>query len=171
MKKMTSACASKMLKKLEEDKNYWTHRESEGCTFVAAIDEEPVIPEYDFEDISARLAEIDAKVVVIKHAINVNNVTNRVAVGDREMTIDEILVAMAQLNKRKCTLNFMRKIEPKKRLGQGYMASRKTAPEYQYINFDMALVESEYERIDEQIAEMQMALDKYNQTFEIEVDI
>jgi len=48
---------------------------------------------------------------------------------------------------------------------------RKTAPEYEYINYDLDLIKKEYERIDTEIAEMQIALDKYNQTFEFEVQI
>jgi len=170
MEKMTSACASKMLRKLEEDKLYWLGKEADGSTYIAATDEEPVIPDYDYATVAQKIAEIDAKVVILKHSINVNNVRNRIDVGGREMTIDEILVVMAQLNKRKFILDRMRKNEPMHRINSAYMP-RKAAPEYQYINYDMELVESEYERIDSQISQMQMALDKYNQTFEFEVDI
>ena len=44
------------------------------------------------------------------------------------------------------------------------------APEYQYINYDLQLVKDEYERVDAEIAAMQIALDKYNQTVEFEVE-
>ena len=47
MTKMTSAYANKFLKKLAEDKEYWRKKETEGCTYIAALDEEPVIPDYD----------------------------------------------------------------------------------------------------------------------------
>ena len=39
MQKMTSAYANKMLRSLEEDKNYWLKKESESSTYVAAVDE------------------------------------------------------------------------------------------------------------------------------------
>ncbi len=171
MTKMTSAYANKVLRKLTEDKEYWRKKENEGCTYVAAADEEPVVPSYDYETVAGEIAAIDEKMVRIKHAINLNNATNQIAVGEAKMTIDEILVRMAQLNKRKAVLDSMRKQEPKTRINSGMYASRKTAPEYEYINYDLDLVKREYERIDTQIAEMQIALDKYNQTFEFEVQI
>lgn len=87
------------------------------------------------------------------------------------MTIDEVLVKMAQLNKRKAVLDKLRKQAPKTRINSGMFTSRKTAPEYQYINYDLELVKSEYERVDAEIAAMQIALDKYNQTFEFEVEV
>ena len=87
------------------------------------------------------------------------------------MTIDEILVKMAQLSKRKAVLDNLRKREPKTRINSGLYSSRKTAPEYEYVNYDIELVKKEYERIDAEIAAMQIALDKYNQTFEFEVPV
>ncbi len=87
------------------------------------------------------------------------------------MNIDNILVKMAQLNNRKAVLDRMRKQQPKARLSTSLYSSRKTAPEYQYINYDLELIKKEYERIDAEIAAMQLALDRYNQTVEFEVDI
>ena len=171
MTMMTSAYANKVLRKLTEDKEYWRRKENEGCTYVAAIDEEPVIPDYDYEKVAAEITAIDEKILKIKHAININNATNKVAVGDAEMTIDEILVKMAQLSKRKAVLDNLRKREPKTRTNSGLYSSRKTAPEYEYVNYDIELVKKEYERIDAEIAAMQIALDKYNQTFEFEVPV
>ena len=170
MAKMTSAYANKVLKKLNDDKNFYLNKEEEGQVYVAAIDEEPVIPDYDYVEVSAKIADIDEKIVKIKHAINVINATNKIAVGDSEMTVDTILVRMAQLNKRKLVLDKMRKRQEKTREKYGYLNTRKAAPEYQYINYDLKLVSSEYERIDFEIATMQIALDKFNQTFEFDVE-
>jgi len=170
MTKMTSAYANKVLKKLNDDKNYYLNIEEEGQVYVAAINEEPVIPDYDYKEVSAKIAELDEKIVKIKHAINVVNVTNKIAVGNTEMTIDAILVRMAQLNKRKTVLDKMRKRQEKTRERNGYYTSSKTSPEYMYINYDLKVVSDEYERVDSEIASMQMALDKFNQTFEFEVD-
>ena len=171
MRTMTSALANKMIRKLSEDKEFWRNKERDCCTYVAAADEEPVIPEYDYAAVSAEIAAIDDKIVRIKHALNVNNATNQIDVQGTLMTVDEILVRMAQLNSRKDFLDNMRKRDPKVRISSGYFSSRKTAPEYQYINYDLELVKAEYERIDAQIAAMQIALDKYNQTFEFEVPV
>ncbi len=171
MAKMTSAYANKMLRKLNEDKGFWLSKEEEGYLYVAALDEEPVIPEYDYEEVSRNVSEIDAKIVKIKHAINVANCTNEIEVNDTKMTADTILVKMAQLNRRKTTLDVMRKQQPKSRIRSVAYSARKMAPEYQYINYDLDLIKREYEKIDAEVSAMQIALDRYNQTVEFDVDI
>ncbi len=170
MKKMTSAYANKVIRKLTEDKEFWLNKEREGSTYYATADEEPVVPDYDYAEVAKQIEELDARILRIKHAINVNNASNRIKVGEKEMSIDEILVRMAQLSNRKSILDNMRKHEPKKRMNSGYYSTRKTAPEYEFINYDLELVKSEYERVDAEIALMQIALDKYNQTFEFDVE-
>lgn len=170
MRKMTSAYANKMLKSLEEDKAFWVNKEETSSTYVAAVNEEPVVPAYDYSQVAATIEEIDEKIAIIRHALNVSNATAGVQVGDKEMSVDTILVRMAQLNKRKAVLDHMRKQLPKAREEQAY-APRNSAPEYRYINYDLELVKQEYERISGIIMEMQIALDKYNQTVEFEVDI
>lgn len=170
MQKMTSAYANKMIKSLEEDKAFWVNKEAASSTYVASINEEPVVPEYDYQEVAAAIAELDEKIAIIKHALNVSNATAKVPVGDREMSIDTILIRMAQLNKRKAVLDQMRKQLPKAREEQAYM-SRNAVPEYRYINYDLELVKREYEGVSNTIMEMQMALDKYNQTVQFEVEI
>ena len=137
---------------------------------MASINEEPVVPEYDYTEVAATIAELDEKIAIIKHALNVSNATAKVPVGDREMSIDTILIRMAQLNKRKAVLDQMRRQLPKAREEQAYM-SRNAVPEYRYINYDLELVKREYEGVSNTIMEMQMALDKYNQTVQFEVEI
>lgn len=171
MVKMTSAYANKLLKQLNDDKEFWTNKERKSYMYTAAVGETPVIPEYDYEEVAATIAEIDCKICKIKHAINLANVTGQVEVGDQMFFVDMILVRMAQLNKRKSILDMMRKQQPKTRLEQHAFGSRSAAPEYQYINYDLDLVKQEYERVTTEIMNMQMALDRYNQTYEFEVDI
>lgn len=170
MQKMTSAYANKMIKSLEEDKAFWVNKEATSSTYVASINEEPVVPEYDYTEVAATIAELDEKIAIIKHALNLTNATAKVPVGDREMSIDTILIRMAQLNKRKAVLDQMRRQLPKAREEQAYM-SRNAVPEYRYINYDLELVKREYEGVSNTIMEMQMALDKYNQTVQFEVEI
>ncbi len=171
MQKMTSAYANKMLKSLEEDKAFWVNKEEASSTYVAANNEEPVVPEYDYAQVANTIAEIDEKIAIIKHALNVANATAKVTVGDSEMSIDTILIKMAQLNKRKSVLDVMRKRLPKTREAQNAYMSRNTVPEYRYINYDLDLIKQEYERVSKVIMEMQMALDRYNQTEQFEVNI
>jgi hypothetical protein len=170
MAKMTSAYANKVLKKLQDDKSFWLSKERDGYLYVAAIDEEPVIPEYDYNQISDEIKNIDWKIVKIKHAINVINSTSEIEIGDESMTIDQILISMAQLNNRRSMLDNMRKQQEKRRVDSGFYGTRKTAPEYQYVNYSIDEVKKDYEEIDSKIAAMQIALDKFNQTFEFDVE-
>lgn len=172
MTKMTSAYANKLLKQLDEDKAFFLSREESSCTYVVAVGEEPVIPEYDYVETANEIAAIDDKIQAIKHAINKANVTNMIMVQGKEYSVDTVLVRMAQLNKRKATLDVMRKQMPKERQEhRGYLSSHTNVPEYKYINYDQALIKAEYERVSQEIMAMQIALDKYNQTFEFEVAI
>lgn len=170
MQKMTSAYANKMLKSLEEDKIYWVNKEEASNTYIVAVNEEPVVPEYDYTEVAATIAALDEKIAIIKHALNLNNATAKVLVGDEEVSVDTILIKMAQQNKRKMVLDYMRKQLPTARVDHSYM-SRNAAPEYRYINYDLDLIKKEYEAVSRNIMEMQMALDKYNQTVQFDVDI
>ena len=154
MQKITSAYANKMLRSLEEDKAFWVNKEASSSTYVAAVNEEPVIPEYDY--------------MTVAHTIDE---TAKVQVGEQEMSIDSILVRMAQLNKRKAVLDDMRKRLPKTRVYGSAFSSSGSAPEYKYINYDPELIRQEYDRISNTIMDMQIALDRYNQTVLFEVDI
>ena len=78
MAKMTSAYANKLIKKLQEDKAYWLTKEREGYLYVAALDEEPVVPEYDYKQVSEEINAIDKKIFKIKHMINIINATNEI---------------------------------------------------------------------------------------------
>ncbi len=71
MRTMTSAYANKMLKSLEEDKVFWINKETASSTYVAAINEEPVVPEYDYAEVAATIAALDEKIAIIKHVLNV----------------------------------------------------------------------------------------------------
>lgn len=169
--KMTSAYANKMLKQLNEEKEFWVNKENSSCTYTAAVGEEPVIPEYDYRQVADTIDELDRKICTIKHAINLANVTNLLQVGEMQLTVDTILVKMAQLNSRKNTLDFMRKQQPKTRKELPGYGNRSASPEYQYINYDLELIKKEYEAISTEIMNLQLALDKYNQTVEFEVEL
>ena len=160
--KMTSAYANKLLKSLADEKSYWTNKEEASRTYVAAVGEEPVIPEYDNSAVSDTLNEIDRKTVIIRHALNLANATAKIPVGDTEMSVDSI---------RKTTLDTMRKCLPKMRESSHSFSSRNAVPEYRYTNYDPELVKRDYERISGKIMEMQIALDQYNQTFLFEVEL
>ena len=64
----------------------------------------------------------------------------------------------------------MRRRQPKARINDNFYG-RKQTPEYQYINYDLETVKKDYEKTCSDIIEMQLALDRYNQTVEFDVDI
>ncbi len=173
MQMMTSAYANKLIKSLSEDLSYWKNFESSRCIYTASIDEEPVVPEYDYSTVATTIAEIDNKVCAIKHAVNLANSTAKIEVEGEELSVDVILIRMAQLNSRKSFLDNLRKRQPKSRCDSGYhySSARKAAVEYTYINYDLDLIKSEFEKVSDSIMRLQIALDKYNQTYEFPVDI
>lgn len=171
MIKMTSAYANKQLRKLNDDKTFWLEKEDKGALYIAGIDEKPIIPDYDYSEVSKNISQIDEKILKIKHAISLSNCTNQIEVGGTKYTIDQILVKMAQLNKRKNVLDNLRKQSPKTRMNNRVFGTRTAITEYQFINYDLDLIKREYEKVESEVATMQIALDKYNQTVEFEVDL
>ena len=169
--KVTSAYANKMIRKLNEDKEFWLNKERNSCVYTVATEEEAVIPDYSYEEVCAKIDAIDSQIMKIRHALNVSNATNSIPVGDGIMSVDMILIKMAQLNNRKFVLDSMRKREPKTRLEARQYTNKKTVIEYQYINYDLDKVKSDYEAADAMISALQLALDRYNQTVEIEIDM
>lgn len=168
--KLTSAYAHKMIKSLEEEKSYWCEKEQTSSTYTAAINETPVIPEYDYSMVFSKIVEIDQKILKIKHAVNVSNANAHIEVNGDHYSVDEILIEMAQLNQRKQVLDVMRKQLPQSRVIPAYNG-RSTVPEYQYINYDLEVVQKDFDMISNRIMKLQMALDYYNQTFTFDVDL
>ena len=166
---ITSAYANKWIKSLEEEKAFLVNKEAESNTYIAAVNEEPMIPDYDYAEVAAAIEQLDEKIASLKHALNLANATARVSVNGTEMSVDKILIRMAQLNKRKSILDAMRKQLPKTRVDQRYTS--RTVPEYQYINYDLELIRQEYDRISRLLMDLQMALDLHNQTVQFEVDL
>ena len=159
--KVTSAYANKIIKKLQDDKEFCLQQEADLSSYVAAIGEKPVIPEFDFIENARKIISIDHDIMVIKHAINVSNSTNTIRVGDINMTIDTALITMAQLNRRKNDLDKLRQRQPKTR-NKSYSTSNTI--EYTYLNYDVKKVQEMYDEISREIVCIQMELDKYNQT-------
>ncbi len=164
---MTSAGANKWLKNLEDEKEYLLSMEEAGKEYIVAENEEAIIPDYDYEKTSGRIMEIDAKIRKIKHCINCFNTT--AVLPDLNMTIDEALVKMAQLNRRLAKLDEMRKKLRKSRRVDPY--ARNNLIEYVAINYDLDKVNEDYRQLKEEVMNIQLALDICNQTrvFEIEL--
>ena len=89
---VTSSEASKMLRKIIEEKNMALANEQQCCTFNPSIQEdiESSLPEYSYEQTQKYLEDCDTKIRILKHTIHCFNTTQ--TVKDTGMTIDQVLV-------------------------------------------------------------------------------
>lgn len=107
---------------------------------------------------------MEQKIRQVKHAINLFNTTHTVPGFD--LTIDEMLVLIPQLTKRKNKLAEMKEKLPKTR-EQTY--SKSNIVDYRYINYDSDAAASEYEKAAELLSRAQTALDTVNNTETLEI--
>lgn len=165
---VTPAEAAKMVRKIVEEKANALEEERLKCTFNAAMGEdiESARPDYSYEVTRKFLRKCDRDILIIKHAINVFNTTQKI--GD--MTIDQVLVCIPQLTEVKTRLQRMQKILPKQRasvLGMG----TSSVIDYRYANFKVQNVKNDYDQVSGELRELQTALDKINTTAKIEFEI
>lgn len=165
--KYTSAEAAKLIKALNEQHEMLVDRESQSSSFIAALSEdiETVRPEYDYAETKAQLLEIERKIRIVKHAINVFNTTHTVPGFD--MTIDEALVYMPQLSERKRRLYPMSLALPKKRERGGVQSN---IIDYRYANYDVPTVAADMTAAGDLLARLQTALDIVNTTERMEIE-
>ena len=175
-KTFTPATAAKYLRILEDEKQNLLQRESERCHYVAAMDEEPEVPEYDYAATRARVAEIDALVRKMRHALHAHNVAT--LLPDLGISVDEALVELAQLSSAKRTLDDLRGRQKKARIDvynsfyrRRYNEPQRDVVEYDYANYDVDQAELDYQAAYEQLIELQSAIDYSNQTTRFEVDL
>ena len=106
--KYTSAEAGKLIKKLEDEIRRLQENEAKSATFRAASTEDPesLRPAYDFAETQERIAALQAELRAAKHAVNVFNTTHTLP-GFEDLTIDQALVLLPQLNAQKEKLRVM----------------------------------------------------------------
>lgn len=166
----TSASANKYLKRLQDEKDYILRNEIDTSTYIRSEGEEADPPAYSYAETRAQVAEIDRKVLTIRHALHRFNIET--VLPDCGLTIDEALIALAQLSARRDRINTLRSRQPKERLRDRYLGSGTGVVEYQYANYDIAEAERDYNALSEEIAAIQLELDLANQTrtFDVEID-
>ena len=167
---ITSAKAAKMLRQLNDELRTLQVREGKTKTFVAALQEdiESVRPKYNFKEMRDAQAEVERKIRKLKHALNVFN--TKTIVLDFDMTIDEMLVFLPQLNKQCSLLSGMRDAMPKVRVSSGY-SGNSAILDYEYTNYDIEEANKRYIELSDMLAKAQTALDLINSTVEFEIDI
>ena len=168
--KLTSAEAAKALQKLNNDLQALLVKEQKSNTFLAAVgeDTESVRPEYDYADVQAQIAALQQKIRTLKHAVNLFNCTHTVPGFD--MTVDQMLIYLPQLNANCRKLSEMRDRLPRER----QVIFGKTNPnliDYLYTNYDVAAADADYAACADTLARAQLALDRVNQTETMDVDL
>ena len=167
--KYTSSQAGKLLRKLNDDYNALLKKEEISKDFLVSLGENPdaIRPEYDFCATQKELERLEKEIRIVKHALNVFNSTT--VIPEFDITIDEMLVLIPQLSKRKQKLATMKGKLPKMR-EQGY-ARNSAMVEYRYLNYEVSWVESEYKKVVETLAKAQTALDIINNASTLEIDL
>lgn len=112
--RITSSEANKLLRQYEDEKVMLSRQEAKTTSFHCATGEkiEDCETEYVFSEMQKRIEAVDNKIIKLKHAINVFNTTTEV---NGDLTIDQVLIRLPQLNTRKAALDGMRKQLSKER--------------------------------------------------------
>lgn len=162
----TSASAGKFIKQLEDEKANLLRIESANSTYDLALGEEEIRPAYDYARMQEQVDALDGKIRRVRHALHLFNARTELPCG---MTIDEALIALAQLSRKRERLAVLRARQPRERLGAIAFAKRE-AVEYRYANYDVAAADADYRAVSQQIADLQLQIDLCNQTQTFEVD-
>ncbi|MBQ3868197.1 MAG: hypothetical protein II789_06610 [Clostridia bacterium] len=165
----TSSEAAKILRRLNEEHDTLISQENLGSTFIVASgeDAESLRPEYDYEETQRALKENEAKVRQIKHALNVFNSTHKLPGYD--ITVDEALVLIPQLSARKARLGSMRANLPKTR--ERGIHTGGTIIDYRLTNYDPKDAQRDFEETSAELSAIQTALDLFNTTEKLELEL
>jgi len=165
---ITSKQANKILNKYDDELNNLTYQESKGSTFLASVGEdvESCRPQYNYEEHQKAIAEVENKIIKLKHCINKFNCET--IVDGTGKTIDEVLVYIAQLTRKKAKLYTMSQTPPKDRENRNMHSN---IIDYRYTNYDIDKVKQDYKEVSEELSKVQIALDTVNvtKTFEVEL--
>lgn len=169
--KYTSAEAAKLLRKLNEEKDALEMEEQRSSVFTASLEEdaESLRPEYNYQEMQEKLELLDEKIRRVKHAVNCFNI--RQTVPGFDMSIDQMLVYIPQINRKKQKLSAMKNRLPKQRERADGFGRNSSIIDYSYANYDIQAVKEDYERTAEELAKAQTALDLLNNTETMEIDL
>lgn len=163
----TSAEAAKLLRKLNDDKISLENNERQSCVFKASITEniEDARPAYDYEKTQKEIEDVDEKIRKVKHAINKFNLEQEIP--GFNMSIDQMLVYIPQLTSKRSRLSIM-----KDRLEKQREIIRVAGIiEYSYANYDVNKAKEDFDKVSDELARAQTALDVINNQVKFEIDL
>ena len=166
--KLTSATIHKMVKKLQDEKEYILNQEEKTEIYMSTEGYKDIIPDYSYSEVREKVDVIDLKIVKLKHAINLFNTTT--VIPEYNITIDEMLVLIPQLSAKKQKLSEMALRLPKAREEQGYGRASNII-DYRYANYDIDEVNKDLLAVTDELSSAQLALDLINHSVTFEVEL
>ena len=148
----------KEIKRLEGEKDSWVTHERNNCRVSYMTDEEPILPNYDYAETSGALLEYDDRIRKLKGLLAYANATTIVEGFD--MTINEALIYLAQLNARVRRYDYLISFQKLTRKTVGIDGKI----EYTKILFDQEDAGRKLEEAKSEVIQLQMAIDRTNLT-------
>ena len=161
---LTSARINKLIKAIDAEKQALLVVDERDSTYTFCNGEIPVRPNYDFNTVSDRIAVLNERVMLLRHALNAFNVSHALPCG---YTIDKAIVRMSQLECEKKRLT-KRASAPITERVRGYNAIN---PDYTAINYELKEAKSSLNDVCKEIASLQLELDSENCTVPIETGL
>lgn len=160
---VTSAEANKIINKLNSEIQLAKIKENNNTVFRAAVGENPdtLRPDYDFAETQKFIDEKEKDVCRIKHLLNVFNTITKVT---DELTIDQVLIRLPQLNNKKAKLTSMITKQPKRRV-----SITGNVIDYEYISYNLDEARKAYDDVIGEINHLQTELDTINNTIQFEI--
>jgi len=165
---LTSDAVDKLIDKYTSDIYKLNERISSCATYVAAIseDEKSLAPEFDFMATVNQIEELESKIITLKHARNAFNNSTEVVAG---VTVDQALIKMAMLNKKKNTYINLAGRLPKERVHSRLTTAKEI--EYTYVNYNIEDAQQKADEIESELSRLRQPLNIVNSTKTFEVDI
>lgn len=169
--KYTSAEAAKLLRELNDRHDNLELQENLCSVFNAALGEniEDVRPGYDYRLVQDQLADLEQQIRKVKHVISMFNLTH--VVPGFDMTVDQILVYIPQLSKRKQKLAAMMQRLPKQRASARGFSPDTAVIDYCIANYDPEKAKEDYTAVSAELSRAQTALDLLNSTETMEIEL
>lgn len=166
--KMTSAQANKQLKQMNNELSMLLNTEQQSCIFRAALGEnvDEVRPEYEYHHTQLAIDTLNRKIRKLKHSVNVFNTITEIP--GQHCTIDEALVKIAQLTQKVNKLARMRSRLPRERADNCF---RSSVIDYVLTNYNISDAVADFQNAQEELTELQTALDTVNNTVVYDFDV
>ena len=163
--KLNSDTANKLIKNCEAEISALLEAESKNSTYSYSVGEEPVIPAYSFRETQEKIHAFQDKIAKLRHAVAVFN--SGKILPEYGCTLDEAIGRMSRMNAEKKRLYELLQI-PEKQRSRSY-GSREA--DIACRNFDADEVRAAYDKVTQDLMEIQQAINIANLTETFEADL